>query len=110
MHLCVFARVQLEAYQHANGMATGPVTLASVARDRLQQVNCGTPSSAGSETGAATDVVVPKVDFPRPKYFKPRTHERRRSRDRDDFTGADIVASPAVSLPVLDIKETSPAT
>ena len=107
----MFAHVQLEAYQHANGMATGPVTLASVARDRLQQVNRGTPSSTGSaEMGSATDVVVPKVDFPRPKYFKPRTHERRRSRDRDDFTGPDIVASPAVSLPLSDTKEASPAS
>ena len=96
--------LQLEEYQRANGTATGPVTLASVARERLQRVNLNAPTTGSAEASTAAEVVIPKVDFGKPKYFKPRGSEprQRRSRDQDDFSGPGIVASPAVSLPVTE--------
>lgn len=105
-HGCLLC-VQLEEVQRVNSRATSPVTLASVAKERLQQVNLGmrsaSLSSASSiDTDAATDVVIPRVDFPRPKSFKPRAHTRRRSSDLDDPARPHIVASPAVSLPQPD--------
>ncbi|DBB15510.1 TPA: hypothetical protein ACH3X3_003731 [Trebouxia sp. C0006] len=106
---------ELEDCQRTHDMAAGPVTLAAVARERMQQVSfrmrdasLGTSDSTG--LGAANDVVVPKVDFPRPKSFKPRTHNRRRSSDLDNFAGPKISASPAVSLPMVEADLPSPAT
>lgn len=106
---------QLEDCQRTHDMAAGPVTLAAVARERMQQVSfrmrdasLGTSDSTG--LGAPNDVVVPKVDFPRPKSFKPRTHNRRRSSDLDNFAGPEISASPAVSLPMVEADLPSPAT
>lgn len=105
-HGCLLC-VQLEEVQRVNSRATSPVTLASVAKERLHQVNLGgrsaSLSSAGSiDTGAATDVAIPRVDFPRPKSFKPRAHTRRHSSDLDDPARPQIVASPVVSLPQPD--------
>ncbi len=110
--MCVYA--QLEECQRTHDMAAGPVTLAAVARERMQQVsfsmrNASLSTSDSTGTGAANDVVVPKVNFPRPKSFKPRTHDRRRSSDLDNFTRSGIAASPAVSLPLLETDLPSPA-
>ena len=99
---------QLEECQRTHDMASGPVTLAAVARERMQQVsfrmrNASLSTSDSTGSGTANDVVVPKVDFPGPKSFKPRTHNRRRSSDLDNFAGPGIAASPAVSLPMSDL-------
>ncbi len=106
---------QLEDCQRTHDMAAGPVTLAAVARDRMQQVSfrmrdASLSTSDSTPSGPASDVVIPKVDFPRPKSFKPRTHNRRRSSDLDNFAGPEIAASPAVTLPTTDADLPSPET
>ena len=110
---CVCVHAQLEECQRTHDMAAGPVTLAAVARERMQQVSfrmrdASLSTSHSTGLGAANNVVVPKVDFPRPKSFKPRTHNRRRSSDLDNFDGPGIAASPAVSLPVPETDLPSP--
>lgn len=105
LFLTVCVHAQLEECQRTHDMASGPVTLAAVARERMQQVSfrmrdASLSTSDSTPSGTANDVVVPKVNFPRPKSFKPRTHNRRRSSDLDNFAGPGIAASPAVSLPM----------
>lgn len=100
---CVYA--QLEECQRTHDMAAGPVTLAAVARERMQQVSFrmrDASFSISDSTGpsAADHVVVPKANFPRPKSFRPRTHDRRRSSEHDNFSRPELAESPAVSLPM----------
>ncbi|DBA98724.1 TPA: hypothetical protein ACH3X1_014497 [Trebouxia sp. C0004] len=105
---------ELQECQRTHDMAAGPVTLAAVARERMQQVSfrkrdASLSTSDSTGLGAANDVVVPKVDFPRPKSFKPRIHDRRQSSDRDSFIRPGIAASPSVSLPAPEADLPSPA-
>ena len=109
--MCVCA--QLEECQRTHDMAAGPVTLAAVARERMQQVSfrmCDVSVSTSDSTGsgAANNVVVPKVDFPRPRSFKPRTHDRRRSSEHDNLSRPGLAASPAVSRPTPETDLLSP--
>ena len=107
--VCVHA--QLEECQRMHDMAAGPVTLAAVARERMQQVSFSMrdASLGTSHSTASSTAVVPKVDFPRPKSFKPRTHNRQRSSDLDNFAGPGISASPTVSLAVPETETNLPS-
>lgn len=101
VYVCVC--LQLKEVQQANGMATDPVTLASIARERRNA-----SASAAASASTATEVIIPKVDFGHPRSFKPRSRESRRSRDLDDFTRPGVMASPAVNLPPPAVRLPSP--
>lgn len=68
---------------------------ASETRDGLHNIKLDADSAA-----TETDTFRPPVEFPRPKSFRPRTHERRRSTDFGEHNRPIPVASPVVNLPV----------